>query len=168
MILWSQQHKIISSIVLSFEKQEKTFAKTSGDILKRDKMFLNPSKYEIYPVADFKFVALWTVYKHSSSRIDTMKLMNNFTKDELKEILSEKQKFLLYENTIKQDDTVAKTKVLIPNTVIKLTKKGELSPLFMYKFFQDIEPQGRIQTRNVQRNNFLMSYFPTIQTYLKT
>ena len=166
MLVWSQQHSIISSLSLSFENLKKIHPKRSGATMERDKIFLNPSKYESYILSDFKFIVLWTVYKHSSNKIDTLKLMQGYTKEDIKEILKEKENIVLYENTFKKDQIVSNTKIMTPNNTINLNKKGEISELYLYWYFKNHEPKGRIQTRTVQRNNFLLEYFPKIQSYL--
>lgn len=166
MILWSQQHHIISSISLSFENLKKIHPKTSGSALERDKIFLNPNKFELYTVGNFKFIVLWTVFKHSSNRIDTFKLLQGFTKEDLKEILKQKENISLYENTFNKDKITASTKIVTPRNVIQMSKQDIVSPLYLYWYFQQHKPEGRIQTRNVERNDFFVQYFPKIKDYL--
>ena len=168
MIVWSQQHSIISSVSLSFEKLEKIHPKKSGSIMERDKTFLNPKKYESFILSDFKFLVLYTVFKRSTNKIDTMKLLQNYTKEDIKKILKEKEKMILYENTFQNDLDNLRDKILTLKNIIKMFSENLISPLYVYWYFKQYTPEGRIQKRTVERVNFYMSYFPKIKEYIDT
>ena len=168
MIVWSQQHRIISSLSLSFSKLEKIHAKTSNAILDRDKMFLRESKYQLYTEADFKFIVMWTVFTSNTSKIDTLKKLQQYSENDIKEINYYKEKLVLYKDTIEKDFAIVATKICSPKVVLDMYIKREISILYVYWYFNQKEYNlTRIKKRTVQRINFFMSYFPTIQDYLE-
>lgn len=168
MIQFSQQHRIVNNISLSFKNNTKSHAKISEKTLSRDIIFLKPSKYETYTESNFKFITLWTVFKNNTGKIDTLKLMNAYNSDDIKYLMKEKEKILLYKNTFQADSDLMKAKVQSPAIVLKLYNKGNISALYTYWYFQQNEPLGRIQTKQVERVNLFMSFFPGIQEYLDT
>ena len=167
MIVWSKQHKIISDTALSFKKLERVHTKVSGSILNRDMMFLKESKNITKTEADFKFLVLWTVFANNSSKIDTMKLLQSYDKDAIKEINKDKELVVLYKNTFMKDQEAVEGLILTPKNVLGLYTKKKISLLFVYWFFehQDFD-LSRIQKRTTQRIQFFMKYFPVVQDYL--
>ena len=168
MIVWSQQHSIISNICLSFEKMEKICSKKTTKIMERDKVFLNPKKYESFILSDFKFIVLYTVFKNTSNKIDTLKILQQYTKDDIREILVEKEKILYFSNTLENDFIFVKDKILTSKNIIKMFKKNLISPLYVYWYFLRCESEGRIIKKSVERVKFFMSYFPKVCEYIET
>lgn len=163
MLQFSQQHRIINDISLSFQKNEKIHTKISEKILERDIQFLKPKKYESYTEPNFKFIILWTVFKNLSSKIDTLKIVNSYDKEQIKEIMKEKEKIILYKNTFKQDKITMSTKLISKDLVFEMYNKNQISVLYVYwYFYHNTEELSRIQKKLIQKINFFMSFFPSI------
>jgi len=162
MIVYSKQHKIIQDISLSFQKLERLFVKQNEKTLQRDLIFYKPKKYETYTEIDFKFIVLWTVFKSNTNKIDTLKIMNQYTLDDIKAINKEKEKIVLYKNTLSNDSKILNT--LNKSTdIIELYKKNIISLLSVYMLYNNTDNLGRINTRLVDRINYFMDYFPSIK-----
>ena len=167
MLRFSQQHKIINDLSLSFQQNKKIHTKISEKILTRDVQFLNPKKYETYTEGNFKFLSLWTVFRNNTGKIDTLRLVNSYDSDEIKDIMKEKQKIILYKNTIRDDFTFMKSKTKSTKIVLNLYQTGKISCLYVYWFFKQIKTDlSRIQTKQIQKIDFFMSFFPSIQNEL--
>jgi len=106
---------------------------------------------------------LWTVFVHSTGTMGTLRLLQSYTKEDLKNIQKIKTKCITYKNTFKQDKIIAKTKITTTSTVLKMYSKGELSVFYFWWYFNQHEPEGRIQTRMYKRVDFLLDYFPLIK-----
>lgn len=168
MITYSQQHKIISDLSLSFSKIKKTFTKPSEKILNRDKQFFNYKKYETFTLLNFKFLVLWTVFKNNSSKIDTMKIINNYTDDDIKNIQKEREKIILYKNTLNKDKKFMLTKAKTTDVIFSMYIQNNISLLYMYHFNKNNKTKlSRIQTKQLNRIIFFISFFPKIEEYLK-
>lgn len=154
---------------LSFQKNQKIHTKISDKILTRDVQFLNPKKYESYTEGNFKFITLWTVFKNNTGKIDTLKLINSYMKEDLDDIMLEKNKILLYKNTFSNDEKFMQTKIVDKDFILKSYQKGDISCLYVWWYFHNHNhEQTRIQKRQIDRINFFMTFFGKIQEYLET
>ncbi len=168
MIVWSKQHRIINDVSLSFQKTEKVHTKISSIIQKRDMQFLGSQKYQNQTDANFKFITLWSVFKNNTSKIDTLKLLASYDKDDIKEIMEIKKKMMLFQNTFDEDERFMETKLPNKDTILGFYKSGDISILYVYWFFQQNIDNNltRMQKRQVRRIDFLLEFFPSIKSYL--
>lgn len=167
MLTFSAQHRIVNDIALSFQKNTKIHTKISETVLNRDLQFLNPKKYQSYTEANFKFIVLWTVFKNNTNKIDTLKTINQYTKDDIKQIMKEKERILFYEQTIQSDTEIMNTIIKTADNVFKMYKHEAISLMYVFKYFLNQESSGRIQKRQVQRINFFMSFFPKLEQIIR-
>lgn len=172
MLTFSAQHRIINDLALSFQKNEKIHTKISDTILNRDLQFLNPKKYQGYTESNFKFIVLWTVFRNNTNKIDTLKLVNSYDKDQIREIMKEKENILYYEKTIQRDIEAMNPVTKNTENVFNMYKKGKISLMFLYRYFNKdfanlFANLSRIQKRQLTRVNFFMSFFPKIEEILK-
>ncbi len=168
MIVWSKQHRIINDVSLSFQKTEKVHTKISHTIQQRDKQFLGSQKYQDQTDANFKFITLWSVFKNNTSKIDTLKLLSSYDKDDIKEIMKVKKKITLFQNTIQEDRSFMESKTQDKDSVFAFYKSDNISILYVFWYFQKNKDfnLSRIQKRQIQRINFLLEFFPSIKSYL--
>jgi hypothetical protein len=167
MIAYSKQIRIVTNLSLSFQKNEKINVSVSNNTLERDKIFLKPYKYQQYTDSDFKFIVLWIIFKYNISKIGTLKHLQELEIDDIKEIMKEKQKILLYKNTLKNDMKIIKSKITNSINVINLYKKKEISCLYVFWYFENNNYElTRLQQRQLDRIRFFISYFPKIEEYL--
>jgi len=164
MIPLSQQIRIIQDISVSFSKLEKTNTAIGGT-LERDKIIYNYKKYESYVLSDFEFLVLYTVYKRSSSKFDTIKILNEYTKDDFKYIKRIKENLVLYKNTVKNDFSIFNTKMITPNNIFTLLEDEQVSVLGSYVFLRNLH-LSRIQQKKFLKMEFFLSYFPKIYKFL--
>ncbi len=171
MLVYSEQHRIVNNTALSFKKNEKTFAKISGASLERDQYFLKARKFETLPEADFKFMVLWSVFKGNTNKIDTLKLLQSYDKEDLKIINKERENIVLYKNTFKNDIGFTNEKIKTPQNILNMYQKNEISYLYVYYYFNKVVDQeikfSRIQQRKIDRIKFFLSYFEPIKNYLE-
>ena len=97
-----------------------------------------------------------------------LKLLQQYTPEDLKNITKQKTKLIYYNNTIQEDINVMKLLLLSPDIVLKLYNQGVISFLGAWWYLQDHNPEGRIQTKLVNKLNYFMSYFTTVQDDLNT
>ncbi len=166
MIRYSQQHRIISNLSLSFQNEQKTYTKISEKILKRDKIFYNPEKYETYTENNFQFITLWTTFKNNLGKIKILGIMNEYTKDDIKIIMRQKEKLLLYKNTFENDLVFMKQYDKRDSVVLDMYLKNKISYMYIYVYFKDRENLGRINSKKIKRIRYFLSYFPAIKSYL--
>ncbi len=167
MLQYSKQHKIINDISLSFSKLEKVHTKISDKILIRDKQFYNTKKYQNFTESNFKFLVLWTVFKNNTNKIDALKLLSSYTQEDLKFVQKQKEKIIVYNNTIEKDFIFMKPKNKNYKTVLDFYKKQDISLLYVYNYFnKNVLPLSRIETKKIERINFFMEFFPSIQKEL--
>lgn len=162
MLLWSNQWKIINNTSLSFQKNKKVFTKMSTPIMERDKVFLNPNKYSSYSENDFKFLVLWTCLNTTNTKIDTLKQLQNYTKENNIGITAQKNKIIYHMNTIKEDVYKMNIYDLTPAIVQKLYYQGEISIIGAWLYFKDVETSGRIQKKFKDRIDYFMSNFSKV------
>ena len=166
MLPFSQQHKIVSDVALSFSLHEKKNTRVSPKIVSRDRAFLSESKYVTKPEQDFRFLVMWTVFKRRTHKIDTLKILQQYTPEDLKYINQEKEKIVLYMNTIEKDFETCGSKILTPKTVLDMYNKKLISCLYVWWYFREDFDLTRIQKRSVQNVQFFIHYFPVIEKYL--
>jgi len=135
----------------------------------RDQVFYKPKKYLSWRETDFKFLVLWSVFKGNTNKIDTLKKLASLDQDDIKDLNRQKQKIVLYQNTLETDKTVTNAYALTPDLVLKMYKQNKISCLFVVWYFNKhgTEGLGRINRRTVQRCNFFLSYFPAVSDYLR-
>jgi hypothetical protein len=168
MLAYSNQIRAVSSIALSFQSRKKINVSVSNDTLERDKIFLKPKKYQTFAEGNFKFISLWTIFKYQTSKIDTLKLLQDLDKEDIKEIMKEKEKILLYQSTIENDYTFMKSKVQTPDNVLHLFKTNQISSLYLYWYFvNNPKPAGRLNNRTIERISLFLEYFPKVKEYLE-
>jgi len=167
MIVYSTQIRIVSSLALSFQKNQQINVSVSNLTLERDKIFLKPVKYQQQIESNFKFISLWVIFKYNTSKIDTLKHLQELDKEDIKDIMLSKQKIALYQNTLKDDQTFMLSKMITPSNVFSLYKKNKISCLYVFWFFRNCnEKLSRLQQRLLDRIRFFVSYFPKIEEYL--
>lgn len=180
MLVWSQQHRIVSSLSYSFLKNKMTFLKTSESILERDKIFLSPSKFETYTESDFKFLVLWICFTKNTNKINTLKILQNLSKEDLQNIKKEKYKIINYKFTLEEDLSVLNTYMFkidkYCNTSFNISLlqelffKNKISVLCVYKYLkgevklnETPKTLTRIQKKFIERIDFFMSFFEKIK-----
>jgi len=173
MIAYSTQIRTVTSLALSFQKNEKINVSVSNTTLDRDKIFLKPTKYQQQIESNFKFISLWVIFKYNTSKIDTLKYLQDLTGNDIKDIMKEKQKLVLYQNTLDQDIIYSKSKILTSTTVFDMYKKNKVSFLFVFWYFKNTNSDkkkslSRLQQRQLDRIRFLLSYFPPIEGYINS
>ncbi len=167
MLLWSQQQRIVNDLAISFQNLKKTHTKITHSVIDKDKVFLNPKKFETQTTTNFKFMVLWTIFKRSSPKVETLKTLANYEKEEIKELMREKEKIQLYQNTFDEDRVTMSSKMATSVSVLGMYKKGLISVLYVWWYFnKSPDNLSRLQQRTVDRVNFFMEYFPSIQLYL--
>ncbi len=168
MLKWSNQHRIVTDTSMSFQKLQKTYLKTSSSLV-RDQVFLKESKYLTKTENDFRFIVLWTILKYSTNAIDTFKMLQSYSLEDLKLIEKDKMKIVLFRDTINKDFQITRPKVLAMPSVNTMYQKGEVSILYFYWFISrlgDDSMHGRVQAKTIERIRFFMEYFPFIRDYL--
>lgn len=166
MLLWTEQHKIISTVCLSFKNYKKTFAKTSHKTLEHDKIFLNPTKYETTPKSDFTFIVLWLVYKKNLSKVKLMETLQTLTREEKIEILHCKTQILTYQKTLQEDKLYLEKIIQTNNNVYKSFIQNKISFLGFWWYFRNKEITSKIQKRTFNRVDTLLDFFPKIKEYI--
>ena len=167
MLLWSKQWKIVNDCSISFMKNEKTHTKISEKILQRDKIFLNPEKYSNYTEQDFKFIVIWTCLMNPTNKIGILKILQNYTKDELKSIQNEKTKIIYYNNTLNKDKNVLNEYRMNFLLAKELFKTGKISIIGLWYYIHDKSPEGRIQSKFYDKIRYFISYFKKIDQFIK-
>jgi len=168
MLQFSYQHRIVSDLSLSFQKNIKVHTKISEKIQTRDRVFLKPKKYETYTEMNFKFIVLLTVFKHKCSKINTLKIINSYDKEDIKEIMKHKEKIVLYKNTLDKDETFMLSKIKSKENILNFYNKDEISLLYIFKYFsKNTQELSRIEKKTIQNINLFISFFPKIEQELK-
>ena len=168
MLQFSYQHRIVSDLSLTFQKNTKVHTKISEKTQLRDRVFLKPTKYEAYTEMNFKFIVLWTVFKNKSSKIDTLKIINSYDKDQIKEIMKRKEDIVLYKNTLNKDEIFMSVKCKSKENVLNFYNKDEISLLYVFKYFsKNTQELTRIEKKTIENINLFMSFFPKIEQELK-
>ncbi len=169
MVPYSTQIRTVTSLALSFQKNQKINVSVSNSTLERDKIFLKPGKFQLQTESNFKFISLWSIFKYQTSKIDTLKHLQELENEDVKSIMKIKEKLSLYQNTLINDRIFTQSLVLKPENVFKLFQQNKVSLLYVYWFFKDYgENLPRLQQRQLDRIRFFLSYFPTIEDYLDT
>ena len=166
MLLWSQQQRIVNDLAISFQNLKNTHTKILNSVIDKDKTFLNPKKYETSTKSNFKFMVLWTIFKMSTPKTETLKLIASYEKEDTKRVTEAKEKIMLYQNTFKNDQIFMSSKIATPKGVLGMYKKDQISVLYVFWYFRTDVALSRIQEREVKRINFFMEYFPSIREYL--
>ncbi len=167
MILWSNQVKIVNDFSLSFQKNEKIHTKIQESVLQRDKSFLSPSKYDQYTKSDFKFIVLWTCLNYGANKIDTLKILNNYSKDDINIINHHKNKLINYKSTIKNDKIFMNQYQNTLSSVMNAYYKGNINIASTWLNIKDKKPETRVQKKFINNINFFMSYFDKIKTNIE-
>ncbi len=167
MIAYSTQIRTVTSLALSFQKNQQINVSVSNSTLDRDKIFLKPMKYQQQIESNFKFISLWVIFKYNTSKIDTLKHLQDLEKEDIKDFMMHKQKIALYQNTLKDDKTFVQSKIQTPATVFAMYKKDQISCLYVFWYFRYYTGDlTRLQQRQLDRIRFFVSYFPKIEEYL--
>jgi hypothetical protein len=131
-------------------------------------MWYNPSKFESWTNADFKFIVLWTLLNKRFSSVSTvLKHLSETPQKELRKHLYHKEDLLVYQNVFKKDQETVKGLILNIDLVIQLYKKGKISFLFAYHYLHNKPIEGRIKQSLFKRLKMFVSYFPKIKEYLE-
>ena len=163
MLLWSQQWKIVNDISLSFQKNNKIYTKISEKSLQRDKIFLNPDKYSNTTKNDFKFITLWSCLQKDTNKIGILKLLQSYTKEDLKYINKQKNRMIYYNNTLKNDINTMKPLILNEKIIQKLYNQDVISFIGAWWYLQDSKIEGRLLTNFVNKLNNFMNYFDKVK-----
>ncbi len=167
MIAYSTQIRTVTSLALSFQKNKQINVSVSNSTLDRDKIFLKPTKYQQQIESNFKFISLWVIFKYNTSKIDTLRHLQELEPEDIKDIMKQKQKIALYQNTLRDDQTFMQSKIQTPVNVFTMYKKDQISCLFVFWYLKDFDGTlTRLQQRQLDRIRFFVSYFPKIEEYL--
>ena len=154
MILREEQLKIILHISDTFNKKTPNLFIKNSDYIKYSK-FYNFDKYKEISTADFKFMVIWTALC-SENRYKIMEKLRDYSKEDIDKIKKEKEKIILFKNTLKKDEYNIK---ITDTDIFSLYEKGYVSIIQMGNYFKDNQPQGRIQLKTKQKIDIFMSYF---------
>ena len=150
-MVYSEQHRIINHIVISFKNKKTTYTKVSFKQLDQDLLFYNPDKYKFYTLEDFTFLVLWTVFKNNTNRIDTLKTLRGYQKEELRDIRIQKDKFTYHEKTKQEDITYLNTKIVTRVNLSKMYQNKDITELGYYHYMSNLGGLTRIERRTFDR-----------------
>lgn len=159
MILWSQQIKEIGNVFYSFQKGERLDVPISNETQEKNKIFLNPSKYESMTIGNFKILLLYQIYnKAPTSLIKFLNILNSLTPLEIKESNKFKSEIMSYDFILKRDLDKLKALNITPYDAFL----GKLIHIFTLNYYykkNSSEVNGRLMKIEIKRLNVLMSYF---------
>ena len=161
MIPFSQQIRIVHSIVLSSTNNKIIYAPVTNTFIKKARIFLKENKYITTPLVDFRFIVLMVVYEHQQGTLDTLKTLQNLSKEDLRRIDLVKESFIMYQNTIDAciQDKSSKT---------DKTPTNQDHMFYWFWYYQKHQPKNRLAKRKLQNISLVLEYFPRIKDYLRT
>ena len=161
MLRFSQQWKIVYDTVLSYKNKKITYGKISEKIMLRDKMFLNPKKYEIFTTDDFKFIVFYTGITNNT-KIELLKRLNCYTDEDIKNIQKIKNLLIQKERTLEKDIEKINCYIKEPKVIHEMYLRNEISILGYYNFFKNNKSTSRIQQKTFQN---IECFFNLIKDY---
>lgn len=159
MILWSQQINEISSVFFSFQKGERVNIVLDSETQERDKIFLNPSKFENMTLGNFKIMLYYHMYYTPSvSKIKFLEALSKYNKEKIIETGKLRRDIQSYNYIIENDMRKLTTLDITPYTAFK---QGLIHPFTLHKCYKDSKEivGGRIMAMDIKRVNTLMMYF---------
>ena len=165
---WSTQYKYITRAVIAFQNNkdpQDSFISFSDRELKKAKVFLNPSKYEQWTTAEFQFLVIWTCFNFPGNVIDTLKTLEEYTKDDIKDVKARIREVIQYRTTFERDRDYLTTKIVTQPNIQKMFQQRKISIFTLYWYLKNTG--SRILNRKIQRLETFMKFFPDIKKDLK-
>ena len=158
MIAWSQQYRIISNVYNSFHLNEIKRDENPFNMkeLERNKIFLRPEKYQDYTLSNFKILVIYTMWRYfPSSKIQFLKILNSFNKQNILEFRKFKQDVISFGYILEKDKKTLET--LSIN--IYEAYKRDLINIFTLGYIGSSEQLGIIGNRELQKAQMLVKFF---------
>jgi len=159
LITWTQQYKIISNVFKSFRvgkkvNEEKPFTQKE---LERNKLFLNPNKFQNYTLANLKILIIYEMWRNMpSSKIAFLKILNSLKEKDIVEFRGFKRDIESYHYIFKKDTDTLKTVDIEP---YEAYKKNLIHPLTLGSLNISEGTVGIIGKKDVSRSRVLRSFF---------
>ncbi len=160
MLTFSQQYDVVSKVFHSFANGKKMSAiRLSDKELERGKLFLTPGKYESFTKGNFIVLVLYTMfYRKPSSKIELLKTLNSFSKEEYTESLKIRDDALSFNYVLKRDRHTLDSLTVTPYEAYKLKKINAFSVADYYNQ-HPTEIKGRIMKKEIADTQVLLSHF---------
>lgn len=159
MILWTQQLNQINDVFHTFRNGKKTHIPLTDKDIERSKLFLKPTKFESYTMSNFKILVIYCMYYDtSSSKIELLKKLNEYKKNELSKSIQLKNDVLSHTYIINKDAAVIESITITP---YEAYLKNLIHPFSLANYYNhhSKEISGRIMTRTIQQAQILESFF---------
>jgi len=159
LITWTQQYRIISNVFKSFHigkkvNEENPFTQKE---LERNKLFLNPNKFQNYTLSNFKILIIYEMWKNMpSSKISFLKILNSLKEEDIMEFRKFKGDIESYHYIFKKDTDTLKTIDIEP---YEAYKKKLIHPLTLGSLNISKNSVGIIGKKDVSKSKVLRSFF---------
>lgn len=159
MILWSQQITEITSIFHSFQAGKRVHVHVSREDQERDKLFLRPEKFESMTLSNFKILVYYHMFNNrNTSKIQLLKELNVYTKDDIKKTGKLRTDVLSYKFIHDKDTRTLETLNITP---YEAYQKSLIHPFTLADYYDKHSNlvQGRLMTTDVKYASTLAQYF---------